>query len=730
MSINKLSKYGIVLVAAVTVATVAQSQFGQSSSKVYADEIASTVPTTSEAPSTTPATSENVSTTPAMSTSPETSEAPVVSTTPATSEAPAVVSTSENSEASATSENSETATMPIWSETETDSPINEKAFKYISTRFVESTDRENDFGGGSFSLAKDQIFTVPDEKIAGYYYTITSADGKKYLPGDIIKYADLKFDDPSNYRVGEINVLTYTYYKDKSSMIEAPSLSKPSGYSYKYNSLKPSTIDQGIRSAWDHGDTMTYHVHYRVFDRNSKYGVPVFEDIAPYDTVIVPKNGSIKVNARVIPGYTLDSQHMFNDNFNSSDKTMTIQPEIGEDGYFLGVVDKNGIPMVGFTYFKDNSESAFKDSMTPAVSSLNTSGKTLTYTVRKYYNGRLGSHYQNNIEPGESKRLYSFSIGALGAPDTTLYETPGYFEVTYDDVKAGKNLYEFWLYQPDFFNADGTPKDTATPETSVAPAISEAPAVSTTPTTSEAPAVSTTPVISEAPAVSTAPATSETPAVSTTPATSETPTVSTTPATSETPAVSTTPVISEAPAVSVTPATSEAPAVSTAPATSEAPAVSTTPATSESPAVSMTPATSEAPAVSTTPATSEAPAVSTTPVISEAPAVTPSTSANPASSVTLDKLSQKAYKEMSSAQKGALVSSSLASKAEHSMDSAMISSTQSHDEGMTPATDGNLVGHNLPNTGDTNAKVGILGMIFVGLGLTSLAYKGRHRRSK
>ena len=730
MSINKLSKYGIVLVAAVTVATVAQSQFGQSSSKVYADEIASTVPTTSEAPSTTPATSENVSTTPAMSTSPETSEAPVVSTTPATSEAPAVVSTSENSEASATSENSETATMPIWSETETDSPINEKAFKYISTRFVESTDRENDFGGGSFSLAKDQIFTVPDEKIAGYYYTITSADGKKYLPGDIIKYADLKFDDPSNYRVGEINVLTYTYYKDKSSMIEAPSLSKHSGYSFKYNSLKPSTIDQGIRSAWDHGDTMTYHVHYRVFDRNSKYGVPVFEDIAPYDTVIVPKNGSIKVNARVIPGYTLDSQHMFNDNFNSSDKTMTIQPEIGEDGYFLGVVDKNGIPMVGFTYFKDNSESAFKDSMTPAVSSLNTSGKTLTYTVRKYYNGRLGSHYQNNIEPGESKRLYSFSIGALGAPDTTLYETPGYFEVTYDDVKAGKNLYEFWLYQPDFFNADGTPKDTATPETSVAPAISEAPAVSTTPTTSEAPAVSTTPVISEAPAVSTAPATSETPAVSTTPATSETPTVSTTPATSETPAVSTTPVISEAPAVSVTPATSEAPAVSTAPATSEAPAVSTTPATSESPAVSMTPATSEAPAVSTTPATSEAPAVSTTPVISESPAVTPSTSANPASSVTLDKLSQKAYKEMSSAQKGALVSSSLASKAEHSMDSAMISSTQSHDEGMTPATDGNLVGHNLPNTGDTNAKVGILGMIFVGLGLTSLAYKGRHRRSK
>ena len=667
-----------------------------------------------------------------MSTSPETSEASAVSTTPATSEAPAVVSTSENSEAPATSENSETATMPIWSETETDSPINEKAFKYISTRFVESTDKENDFGGGSFSLAKDQIFTVPDEKIAGYYYTITAADGKKYLPGDIIKYADLKFDDLTNYRVGEINGLTYTYYRDKSSMIEAPSLSKPSGYSYKYNSLRPSTIDQGIRSAWDHGDTMTYHVHYRVFNRDSKYGVPVFEDIAPYDTVIVPKNGSIKVNAKVIPGYTLDSQHMFNMDFNSSDKTMTIQPGIGEDGYFHGVVDKNGIPMVGFTYFKDNSESAFKDSMTPAVSSLNTSGKTLTYTVRKYYNGRLSSHYQNNIEPGESKQLFSFSIGALGTPDTTLYGTPGYFEVTYDDVKAGKNLYEFWRYEPDFFNADGTPKDTATPSASVAPAISEAPVASTTPATSEAPAASTTPATSEAPAVSTTPATSEAPAASATPATSEAPAVSTTPATSETPAVSTTPVISEAPAVSVTPATSEAPAASTTPATSEAPAVITTPATSEAPAVSTAPATSEAPAVSTTPATSEAPAVSTAPATSEVtkPAVIPSTSVNPASSVTLDKLSQKAYKKMSSAQRWASVSSPLASKADHSMDSAMISSTQSHDEGMTPATGRKLAGHNLPNTGDTNAKVGILGMIFVGLGLTSLAYKGRHRRSK
>ena len=712
LSINKFSKYGIVLVAAITVATVAQSQFGQSSSKVYADEIASTAPKTSEVLSITPATSENDSTTPVVSTSPETSEAP------------AVVSTSENSEAPATSENSETATMPIWSETETDSPINEKAFKYISTRFVESTDKENDFGGGSFSLAKDQIFTVPDEKIAGYYYTITSADGKKYLPGDIIKYADLKFDDPSNYRVGEINVLTYTYYKDKSSMIEAPSLSKPSGYSYKYNSLKPSTIDQGIRSAWDHGDTMTYHVHYRVFDRDSKYGVPVFEDIASYDTVVVPKNGSIKVDAKVIPGYTLDSQHMFNSNFNSTDKTMTIHPGIGEDGSFVGVVDKNGIPMVGFTYFKDNSESAFKNSMTPAVSSLNTSGKTLTYTVRKYYNGRLWSHYQNNIEPGESKQLYSFSIGALGGPDTTLYGTPGYFEVTYDDVKAGKNLYEFWRYEPDFFNADGTPKDTTTSAASTAPATSEAPAVSVTPATSEAPAVSTTPATSEAPAVSTTPATSEAPAVSTTPATSETPAVSTTPATSEAPAVSTTPATSEAPAVSTTPATSETPAASTTPATSEAPAVSTTPATSEAPAVSTTPATSEAPAVSTTPATSETPAASTTPATSEAPAVstTPATSEAPAVSTTPATSEAPAVSTT-------LATGLVPSKNIHSMNSVTSPFTQTRNAGIKSEADGKLTSHDLPKTGDTNSKVGMLGMVLVGLGLTSFVYKGRHRRS-
>ena len=182
--------------------------------------------------------------------------------------------------------------------------------------------------------------------------------------------------------------------------------------------------------------------------------------------------------------------------------------------------------------------------------------------------------------------------------------------------------------------------------------------------------------------------TSETPAVSTTPATSEAPAVSTTPATSEAPAVSTTPAASEAPAVSTTPATSEAPAVSTTPATSEAPAVSTTPATSEAPAVSTTPATSEAPAVSTTPATSEASAVSTTPATGLVP-----------------------------------------SKNIHSMNSVTSPFTQTRNTGIKSEADGKLTSHDLPKTGDTNSKVGMLGMVLVGLGLTSFVYKGRHRRS-
>ena len=146
--------------------------------------------------------------------------------------------------------------------------------------------------------------------------------------------------------------------------------------------------------------------------------------------------------------------------------------------------------------------------------------------------------------------------------------------------------------------------------------------------------------------------------------------------------------VSEAPANSTTPATSETPAASTTPATSEAPAVSTTPATSEAPAVSTTPAASEAPAVSTTPATSDAPAVSTTPATSLVP-----------------------------------------TKDNHSMNFVTPSYTQTRSAGIKSETDGKLTSHDLPKTGDTNSKVGMLGMIFVGLGLTSFVYKGRHRRS-
>lgn len=109
---------------------------------------------------------------------------------------------------------------------------------------------------------------------------------------------------------------------------------------------------------------------------------------------------------------------------------------------------------------------------------------------------------------------------------------------------------------------------------------------------------------------------------------------------------------------------------------------------SEAPAVSETPATSEAPAVSTTPATSEAPAVSTTPATSLVP-----------------------------------------TKDNHSMNFVTPSYTQTRSAGIKSETDGKLTSQDLPKTGDTNSKVGMLGMVLVGLGLTSFVYKGRHRRS-
>ena len=97
---------------------------------------------------------------------------------------------------------------------------------------------------------------------------------------------------------------------------------------------------------------------------------------------------------------------------------------------------------------------------------------------------------------------------------------------------------------------------------------------------------------------------------------------------------------------------------------------------------------SEAPAVSTTPATSEAPAVSTTPAASLVP-----------------------------------------TKDNHSMNFVTPSYTQTRSAGIKSETDGKLTSQDLPKTGDTNSKVGMLGMVLVGLGLTSFVYKGRHRRS-
>ena len=97
---------------------------------------------------------------------------------------------------------------------------------------------------------------------------------------------------------------------------------------------------------------------------------------------------------------------------------------------------------------------------------------------------------------------------------------------------------------------------------------------------------------------------------------------------------------------------------------------------------------SEAPTVSTTPATSEAPAVSTTPATSLVP-----------------------------------------SKNIHSMNSVTSPFTQTRNAGIKSEADGKLTSHDLPKTGDTNSKVGMLGMVLVGLGLTSFVYKGRHRRS-
>ena len=560
MSINKLSKYGIVLVAAITVATVAQSQFGQSSTKVYADEIASTAPKTSEVPSITSATSENVS------------------TIPTTSEAPAVVLASENSEAPETSalssEDGGLAVTPtdIVSSTSTTSSENsrdkdeteeDKSFYF---RYVEHTDSgDKETGTGVFSSNEDGRFVLPEGDDYRYsYYTITSDDGKSFKAGDVIPYDSPLLKHP-NF---DDNAITYTYYKNQPSVD------------------KNIIVNPINRPSWHHGDSISYHVRYGVFERNSKYGVPAVIDIAPYDTVIVPLDKDVTVSAKTIPGYTLDSARKYETGSDIPDSTLTLS-----SSHF--VTDNTGTPMAMFLYKKNNSETAFKDSLTPSAKPSSQSEGTLTYTVIYHFTGRDSSTVEYTIEPGETSYLKLGGKGAVAYP--VISGTPSFYEVSYDRVKAGKTLYEFWQYDYHTHNADGTPKVTDTSST---------------------------------------------------------------------------------PETSTTPATSEAPAVSTTPATSEAPAVSTTPATSEAPAVSTTPATSEAPAVSTTPATSLVP-----------------------------------------------------SKDNHSMNFVTPSYTQTRSAGVKSETDGKLTSQDLPKTGDTNSKVGMLGMIFVGLGLTSFVYKGRHRRS-
>lgn len=529
LSINKLSKYGIVLVAAVTLATAVQTQFGQSSTKVYADEIASTAPKTSEVPSITPATSENVS------------------TMPTTSEAPAVVLASENSEAPETSalysEDGGLAVTPtdIVSPTST-TPSENSSDKSLFFLYVEHTDSGVEQSGtGVYGANEDGRFVIPEGTDYRYsYYTITSDDGKSFKPGDVIPYDSPLLNHP-NF---DDNPITYTYYKNKPS-VEGNIIVNPV-----------------IRPSWHHGDSISFHVRYGVFERNSKYGVPAVIDIAPYDTVDVPLDKQVTVSAKTIPGYTLDSANKYETGSDIPNNTLMLS-----SSYF--VTDNTGTPMAMFLYKKNNSETAFKDSLTPSAKPSSQSEGPLTYTVIYHFTGEDSRSVEYTIEPGETKYLKLGGKGAVAFP--VISGTPSFYEVSYDRVKAGKTLYEFWQYDYHTHNGDGTPKVTDTSST---------------------------------------------------------------------------------------------------------PATSTTPATSEAPAVSTTPATSEAPAVSTTPATSLVP-----------------------------------------------------TKDNHSMNFVTPSYTKTRSAGIKSETDGKLTSQDLPKTGDTNSKVGMLGMVLVGLGLTSFVYKGRHRRS-
>lgn len=121
-----------------------------------------------------------------------------------------------------------------------------------------------------------------------------------------------------------------------------------------------------------------FHVRYGVFERNSKYGVPAVIDIAPYDTVVVPFDKDVTVNAKTIPGYTLDSANKYETGSDIPNNTLRLS-----DSYFA--TDNTGTPMAMFLYKKNNSETAFKDSLTSICKTIISFEGPLTYTFVIYH---------------------------------------------------------------------------------------------------------------------------------------------------------------------------------------------------------------------------------------------------------------------------------------------------------------------------------------------------------
>lgn len=267
LTIKKLSKYGIVLVAAVTLTTAVQAQFGQSSTKVYAEETASDANYEdyrmfyayfAEYPDdpNSGAMSGRVTTVskpyivgeepfgpgsydifditgkhynvgdvitinePFLNhkdeednrlyyyyhpqNSDNTSEAPAVSTTPATSEAPAVSTTP------ATSEN------PI---SDNDPSLNRMLYLNYSV----ADDPKRSWLTGDVVTPKGYT-VMPADELEGYpYYTITGSNGKNYSVGDVITTEEPGLFGHANY---EDDALYYRYYRtNPNSVSETPAVS-------------------------------------------------------------------------------------------------------------------------------------------------------------------------------------------------------------------------------------------------------------------------------------------------------------------------------------------------------------------------------------------------------------------------------------------------------------------------------------------------------------------------